>query len=65
SGCPNSCSQPQLADIGIVTEKLARNEEGAREPRFALYRRFDQGLGESIRDGLTRDELLDRIRDIE
>ncbi|MFO7981938.1 MAG: nitrite/sulfite reductase [Desulfuromonadales bacterium] len=65
SGCSNSCSQPQLADIGIVTENLARDEKGSREPRFALYRRCGEGLGKSFRDGLTRAELLDQIRDLE
>lgn len=65
SGCTNSCSQPQLADVGIVTSRLARKDDGSREPRFALYRRTGQGLGKAGSDGLTRDELLDRIRDLE
>ncbi|NIS23523.1 nitrite/sulfite reductase, partial [candidate division KSB1 bacterium] len=32
SGCRNSCSQPQLADYGIVTSKLTREEDGERQP---------------------------------
>jgi sulfite reductase (ferredoxin) len=37
SGCPNSCSQPQLADVGLVTVR------GGDEPLFDLYRRETHG----------------------
>ncbi|OGR31502.1 MAG: hypothetical protein A2005_04820 [Desulfuromonadales bacterium GWC2_61_20] len=45
SGCPNSCSQPQLAAIGIVATRLEKDAQGGRSPRFDLYRRIDNGLG--------------------
>ncbi len=48
SGCPNSCSQPQLADYGIIARKLTRNEDGDRSPRFELTRRNGDGLGEAV-----------------
>jgi sulfite reductase beta subunit-like hemoprotein len=62
SGCPNSCSQPQLADIGVVATRLAADEQGQRTPRFDLYRRSDATLGSVIAEQLTLDELLNRLR---
>lgn len=62
SGCPNSCSQPQLADIGIMTGKLIKNENGSRTPLFDLFRRTGTGLGEKIADGLDLDGLLAETR---
>lgn len=61
SGCANSCSQPQLAEIGIVTTQLARGEDGRRFPTFDLYRRRDAGLGQVIACGLDLDALLTEI----
>ena len=61
SGCPNSCSQPQLADIGIVTKKLFTAENGSRRPLFDVYRRNDKELGRCIAESLTSEELLSLI----
>lgn len=58
SGCPNSCSQPQLADVGIQTVKFAPGPDGVRRPLFDLYRREGDGLGRPVRQGLTLEELL-------
>lgn len=62
SGCANSCSQPQLADIGIVSLKLATGEDGEKTARFDLYQRSTAGLGEKLQTGLTLGELLARIQ---
>ncbi|PLX81039.1 MAG: nitrite reductase [Desulfuromonas sp.] len=62
SGCPNSCSQPQLADIGIVGSRLVKGEDGARTPRFQVWRRTGLGLGEQYGDELTYDELLNTVQ---
>lgn len=61
SGCPNSCSQPQLADFGIVTGKLTRAETGDPRPRFDLFRRRGDGLGTPTATGLALQELLAEI----
>ena len=58
SGCPNSCSQPQLAEVGIITVKLAATEGGERRPLFDLYHRREEPFGEPVRRGATREELL-------
>jgi sulfite reductase beta subunit-like hemoprotein len=64
SGCGNSCTQPQLADAGIVTCGLTKDEQGDRTPRFDLYRRIDGGLGSAVEKGLTLDELCSKVREI-
>jgi len=58
SGCPNACSQPQLAEIGIVTRKLVRDADGGRTPRFDLLRRRGDGFGESLASDLDRAGLF-------
>jgi sulfite reductase beta subunit-like hemoprotein len=61
SGCPNSCSQPQLADVGIVASRLVADADGTRTPRFDLYRRSGDALGSRIAEQLTITELLSSL----
>ena len=63
SGCPNSCSQPQLAEVGIVTVKSVKGDDGERRPLFDLYRREEEGrLGVPVRQGLPLDDLVAEVR---
>jgi ferredoxin-nitrite reductase len=64
SGCPNSCTQPQLADVGVVSSSLARDDDGGRTPRFDLYRLNGEGLGTSTECALTLDELCAKVRNL-
>ena len=64
SGCPNSCSQPQLADVGIVTSRMVVGEDGERSPRFDLYRAVENGIGIRAADALNLSELLGRIGEL-
>jgi ferredoxin-nitrite reductase len=64
SGCPNSCTQPQLADVGIVSSSLLKDEQGERTPRFDLYRLTDEGLGNVVERSLTLDELCSKVQEI-
>ncbi|MDW7712161.1 MAG: nitrite/sulfite reductase [Deferrisomatales bacterium] len=63
SGCPNSCAQPQLADVGVVCVRLARGEEpgGERRPLFDLLRREGEGLGEAVLRRVPLEELLEAV----
>jgi len=61
SGCPNACSQPYLADVGVVATRLAKETDGSRAPRFSLLRRQGPGLGEAVAEDLSRDQLQDAI----
>ncbi|MBT1077093.1 nitrite/sulfite reductase [Geobacter grbiciae] len=64
-GCPNSCSHPQLADVGIATVKSVKDEQGERHPLFDLYRRYGtDGFGVVVRHGIGIDELLEAVREI-
>jgi sulfite reductase beta subunit-like hemoprotein len=58
SGCPNSCSQPQLAQMGIVTTRFVAGDDGERRPLFDLYRRQGGGLGTAVERGLDLDGLV-------
>jgi sulfite reductase beta subunit-like hemoprotein len=64
SGCGNSCSQPQLADVGIVTSRLTTADDGGKEPRFTLLRRSGPGLGTAVAEGLSLQQLLQEVADI-
>jgi len=66
AGCPNSCSQPQLAAVGIIATKLVTETDGNRLPRFDLYRRSDgEAFGSGVRQGLSLAELLESIRKLD
>lgn len=64
AGCPNSCSQPQLADFGIVAARVA-SDNGLKSPRFDLYRKKKQGFGQKRHEGLTQDELFTALQRIQ
>ncbi len=63
SGCPNSCSQPQLADYGIIVRKLTKDAQGLRTPQYDLVRRKEDKLGEVVASGLSLDALQSAIRE--
>jgi ferredoxin-nitrite reductase len=65
SGCPNSCTQPQLADVGIVTAALVKDEHGERTPRFDLYRAGEQPFGTVVHQGLTLEQLCEVVENLE
>jgi ferredoxin-nitrite reductase len=64
SGCPNSCTQPQLADVGIVVSRLTAEVDGQKTPRFDVYRRMNSGLGDKVHGSLTEAELTETVRSI-
>ncbi|MBT1073599.1 nitrite/sulfite reductase [Pelotalea chapellei] len=58
SGCHNSCTQPQLADIGIMTSGLVKEADGERTPRFDVFRSTGDGLGTRIAASQNLEEML-------
>lgn len=62
SGCPNSCTQPQLADVGIMAARLVADSDGQKTPRFDVFHRNDAGLGQKTHEGLTREELITTLQ---
>jgi len=65
SGCRNSCSQPQLADYGVVTSNLDTTEADFSFPRFDLYRRDDEKFGRCIAEGLSATALYELIQTLQ
>jgi sulfite reductase (ferredoxin) len=64
SGCHNSCTQPQLADVGIVTSSLVTEEDSRRTPRFDLYRPAGERLNQKQETGLSLEELIAVVKNI-
>lgn len=64
SGCPNSCTQPQLADVGIITSGLVKDADGERTPRFDLYRSGEGVFGTLVAEKLTLDQLCRTVQEI-
>lgn len=62
AGCPNSCSQPQMFDAGIVTAKLTKGAEREPRPLFDLYRRREgAAFGTPELQGVDLDGLLQAV----
>lgn len=65
SGCQNSCSQPQLAEMGIVASRLVKEPDGSQTPRFTLLARRDNAsFAVPLRQDITLDDLLDSVNSI-
>lgn len=65
AGCPNSCSQPQLAATGVVTSRIEKMENGELRPLFDLWLRSDDGaMGKVARQRISLDELLQMVREM-
>ncbi len=62
SGCPNSCAQPQLADIGIIACKRGAGEHD--RCRYDIYRRTNEELGIKVGESLTEEALLIHFEDL-
>jgi sulfite reductase beta subunit-like hemoprotein len=60
-GCPNGCSQPQLADYGIIgTKKSTENQDA----RYDLLHRDGEGFSQPLHTGLSEAELLVRLAEL-
>jgi sulfite reductase beta subunit-like hemoprotein len=63
SGCGNSCSQPQLAEVGIVASRLSADADGQKTPRYDVYRRNSPGFGQKTHESLTKAELIKVVQE--
>ncbi|MFV2081581.1 MAG: hypothetical protein ACC669_06920, partial [bacterium] len=62
SGCRNSCTQPQLADLGIITLKPFRDQDGESIPRFTLLKRNGSSFGKAVVENVGLEELLETVK---
>ncbi|MDY7013766.1 MAG: ferredoxin--nitrite reductase, partial [Cyanobacteriota bacterium] len=66
TGCPNSCGQPQVADIGLMGTKARKDGKTVEAVDLYMGGRVgkDAKLGTRIRKGIPCDELSEVLKDI-
>jgi ferredoxin-nitrite reductase len=59
TGCPNSCGQPQVADIGLMGTKVRKNGKTVEGVDIFMGGKVgkDAHLGDKVRQGVPCDEL--------
>lgn len=66
TGCPNSCGQPQVADIGLMGTKTRRNGETIDAVDLYMGGKVGRGakLGTCVRKAIPCDELPELLRQL-
>lgn len=66
TGCPNSCGQPQVADIGLMGTKTRRNGETVDAVDLYMGGKVgkDAKLGTCVKKGIPCDELPEVLRQL-
>lgn len=66
TGCPNSCGQPQVADIGLMGTKTRRNGQTLEAVDIWMGGKVGHKacLGERVRSAIPCDELLPVLRSL-
>ena len=66
TGCPNSCGQPQVADIGLMGTKVRRDGKTLEGVDVYMGGKVgkDAKLGERVMQGIPCDELKPLLRDL-
>lgn len=64
TGCPNSCGQPQVADIGLMGTKVRKNGKTMEGVDIFMGGKVgkDAHLGEKVMQGIPCDELPDVLK---
>jgi len=66
TGCPNSCGQPQVADIGLIGTKVRKNNQMVEGVDIYMGGKVgkDAQLGTCIRESIPCDELLEVLENL-
>lgn len=66
TGCPNSCGQPQVADIGLMGTKVRKDGKAAEGVDLYMGGKVgkDAHLGSCVQKGIACDDLHPVLRDI-
>ncbi|QLE58157.1 ferredoxin--nitrite reductase [Nostoc sp. TCL26-01] len=66
TGCPNSCGQPQVADIGLMGTKARKNGKAVEGVDIYMGGKVgkDAHLGECIQKGIPCEDLQPVLRDL-
>lgn len=66
TGCPNSCGQPQVADIGLMGTKARKNGKAVEGVDLYMGGKVgkDAHLGSCVQKGIPCEDLLPVLRDL-
>lgn len=66
TGCPNSCGQPQVADIGLMGTKVRKDGKAAEGVDLYMGGKVgkDAHLGSCVQKGIPCDDLQTVLRDL-
>lgn len=66
TGCPNSCAQPQVADIGLMGTKVRKDGKAAEGVDLYLGGKVgkDAHLGSCVQKGIACDDLQPLLRNL-
>lgn len=66
TGCPNSCGQPQVADIGLMGTKVRKDGKTVEGVDIFMGGQVgkDAHLGEKVQQGIACDDLHDVLRSL-
>lgn len=66
TGCPNSCGQPQIADIGLIGTKVRKNGKTVEGVDLYMGGKVgkDAKLGSCVRKGIACEDLKPVLRDL-
>ncbi|MGK7931340.1 MAG: ferredoxin--nitrite reductase [Microcystaceae cyanobacterium] len=66
TGCPNSCGQPQVADIGLMGTKVRKNGKTVEGVDLYMGGKVgkDAQLGECVQKGIACEDLTETLRQI-
>lgn len=62
SGCPNSCAQPQLAEVGIICTKRIKTGDGAHRNHFKLLVGAGEAFAQPLGEDMTEEDIHIRCR---
>ena len=66
TGCPNSCGQPQVADIGLMGTKVRKDGQVVEGADIYMGGRVgkDAQLGQRVQQGIPCDELFEVLQQL-
>jgi len=66
TGCPNSCGQPQVADIGLMGTKVRKNGKSVEGVNIYMGGKVgkDAHLGKCVQKGIACEDLVPVLRDL-
>ncbi|NEP61871.1 MAG: ferredoxin--nitrite reductase, partial [Symploca sp. SIO2G7] len=66
TGCPNSCGQPQVADIGLMGTKVRKDGKSVEGVKIYMGGKVgkDAHLGTCVQKGVACEDLIPTLKDL-